>query len=61
MRIIVVSNQSGEKEDVLFTDDCETPAADYCDDDQTVDIDEQVSFEMPSCFPMEHVLRKRTL
>ena len=58
MRLIIVSTENGEREDVIFTEDNETPAADYCDPGQTVSYDEEINCELPSIFPLEYTLRR---
>jgi len=47
-----MSNESGSNETVLFTEDFETPAANYCSQDQIVNFDQGVEVELPSNFPM---------
>ena len=55
-RIIVVSNESGTAEGVCFTQDTETPASDFCRDDETVDIDEERALDLPGAFPTDYML-----
>ena len=52
IRLIIMSNESGSNETVLFTEDFETPAANYCSQDQIVNFDQGVEVELPSNFPM---------
>jgi len=55
IRVIVTSTKDGSEENVIFTDDLETPAEDYCRPGFTVDIDEEID-ELPSGFPMNYTL-----
>ena len=62
VRVIVTSNGSGEREEVVFTQDFEAKAEDWCGFEMSVDIDQVFETDnWPTAFPMEHTLRKHTL
>lgn len=62
-RLLIVSNESGSVEDVVFLDpDNDDPAEDYCqlgDDPQTVDFDGIIEADLPTGFPVGSSLRRR--
>lgn len=56
-RLLIVSTESGEQEQVYFLDeDNKDNAQDYCNRDQTVDHDELIEAELPGVFPTESAL-----
>ena len=58
VRLIVVSNPSGSKEDILFTEDEDLNAEDCCASDQEVSIDIELPIDLPDTFPLEHTFRR---
>ena len=59
IRVIVASNDNGSKEEVYFTEDFEAEASDFFYmGDMTITIDDKID-ELPSCFPMDYVLRRQ--
>lgn len=58
VRIIICSTEDGSKEDVIFTQEFDTPASDYCRPGLTIDCDEVKELDLPSAFPLEHTLTK---
>lgn len=58
IRLIIVSNNSGSKEDVIFTEDYDTPATDYCTVDQEVTFDDKIEADLPTTFPLEYTLHR---
>ena len=59
IRLIIMSTANGEEESVIFTEDFDTEADDYCARGQTVDLDEQVLVELPDGFPLDYTLDRR--
>jgi hypothetical protein len=57
-RVIQMDNESGSYETVVFTEDIEKDASDFCSPGQTVISDSKIDEEMPSGFPMDYVLRR---
>lgn len=56
VRLIQISNTSGSKEGVIFTDDFDADAADWCNRDTQVDNVEVLDIELPSGFPLNYIL-----
>lgn len=56
IRVVVVSNENGTNEDVIFTEEFDVPATDFCARDQTVDIDKLIDNNLPSGFPTDFTL-----
>lgn len=56
IRVIVVSDEKGIREDIVFTDDFDVSAEDYCCYDQTVQIDKLIDDNLPMGFPTEFTL-----
>ena len=62
IRLIVASTVSGEREEVIFTEDMVTPADElFFMGEMTVDIDDKTIEDLPSGFPMNYVLVKARL
>jgi len=60
-RLIIISNEDGSDERVIFTDDddYDTPADDFCVAGvHTVDFDKIIEAELPSMFPINSELRR---
>ena len=57
-RIITASNDNGNKEEVYFTEDFDTPATDFISPDLTINCDKVIDEEMPSGFPMNYTLKR---
>lgn len=58
LRLIIVSTENGELEHVIFSDDTKVRAQDYCRPGQTVDYDGIIDADLPSGFPIDHMLRR---
>ena len=60
MRVIVVSDRSASDERVVFTEDFDSPAEDWCvPGKHTVDSDVIVDdMELPEGFPLEYGLKR---
>ena len=58
-RLIIVSDESGRREEVVFTTDDETPAEDWCAVGQTVSFDEVIDADLPGIFPEDVSLRRQ--
>ncbi len=61
IRIIKASNESGSYESVYFTEDFDSPPEDFfiMEDDMSIDTDETIDDNLPSCFPKEYELIRR--
>lgn len=56
IRVITASTPSGEREEVIFTEDMDTPAEDFfIMGDMTIDIDQKVG-GLPHGFPFDYTL-----
>lgn len=59
-RCIVASSESGEREEVYFTEDMDSPADDFFFmDEMTIDSDTVLNVDFPSSFPLETILRRQ--
>lgn len=56
IRLIIVSTENGEREHVIFTDDRDAPATDWCESGQSVDFDSVIEAELPDAFPLDSAL-----
>lgn len=56
IRVIVASNESGEQEEVYFTDDMDTKAEDFVSLD-VVEIDKTIE-SLPFGFPLNYILTR---
>jgi hypothetical protein len=62
LRIIIGSNLSGSREEVIFSDEYDhfnDPASDYLSPDLIVGTDEVVDIELPMGFPINYVLIRK--
>jgi len=58
IRLITMYNADTNAEEVIFTEDLDTPASDYCKTDFTVTFDQVISADLPTEFPLEYTLVK---
>ena len=58
-RCIVMSDPSGFRESVVFTENRVAQASEFCAPGQTVDIDVRLPLEMPAGFPLDYILDRR--
>ena len=56
IRLIIASRENGENETVTFTDDVDSPAADFVTSDQTVNFDGVIEADIPDRFPIGSTL-----
>ena len=61
IRLIIMSTDNGEHETVVFTEDFDRSTDYWRTGDQTVDFDEQILVDLPSFFPFDNELDRRTL
>ena len=59
VRVLVASNESGSKEQVLFTEDFETPAEDFFTSDVSISSDDIIECRWPRAFPMDFILERQ--
>jgi len=59
VRVLVASNESGSKEQVLFTEDFETPAEDFFMSDVSISSDDIIECRWPRAFPMDYILERQ--
>ena len=58
-RLIQVSSENGNQEDIVFLDtDDTTPAEDYCSPGQSVDFDKVIEADLPGGFPVGSILNR---
>lgn len=58
LRLIVASNESGTKEEVIFsTDNGNAPAVDFVSPGLSIDIDAQIE-KLPNGFPLDYILTR---
>jgi len=59
MRIILLNNDQSTNETVVFTEDFNVSAADYCSRDQRIISDSIIEgFELPDSFPLDYELNR---
>ena len=59
IRVIVMDNENGSNETVVFTEDLKKDAEDYKTPDQHVETDEKLDVDLPSGFPFDYVLKRQ--
>ena len=59
VRVLVASNESCSKEQVLFTQDFETPAEDFFMSDVSISSDDIIECYWPHAFPMDFILERQ--
>lgn len=59
IRCIVMDNETGSNETVVFTEDMEKDAEDYTAPGQSVVTDEKLDVDFPSGFPLDYILKKQ--
>lgn len=58
-RLLILSNDSGSKETVVFLDADETDSAElYCKPGQSVSFDEIIEADLPAIFPINNELNR---
>ncbi len=58
IRVIVMSSESGREEEVIFTEDFDSPVVDFVSSGLTVMADEIIDNNLPIIFPTDRILRK---
>lgn len=58
VRLIIMGNQEGTREEVIFTEDFDVLGEDFCRPGLAIIFDKQIENNLPNCFPMESNLIK---
>lgn len=58
IRLVIMSDDSGENESVLFTPDFRESMAWQCKDGQTIVFDKVIDADLPGIFPANYVLHR---